>query len=281
MGDTLGIDLELEAEEKHVGPFRADILCKDTGSNAWVLIENQLERTDHSHLGQLITYAAGLKAVTIVWIASTFTDEHRAAIDWLNSISDDDFRFFALEIELWKIGDSPAAPKFNVIAKPNDWWRSVSAGKKRIEGVELTPTKQSHLAFWAGFAAHLKSQNSPIRPTKPYPQHWMNFSIGRTGFKLGAILSTPDERIGVELYIDHDDAKQYFRALLEDRAIIEEETGVSAEWNELSHRKASKIIAYLEHIDPHDETRWPDYFEWLRSHLEHFDRAFRKRIKQL
>ena len=93
LGDTIGIDLELEAQEKNVGPFRADILCKDTGNGQWVLIENQLEKTDHTHLGQLLTYAAGLNAVTIVWISARFTDEHRAAIDWLNEISNENNRF--------------------------------------------------------------------------------------------------------------------------------------------------------------------------------------------
>jgi len=110
LAKTLGLELEVEGQEGPVGPFRADILCKDVGTDAWVLIENQLEKTDHGHLGQLLTYAAGLQAVTIVWVAARFTEEHRAALDWLNEITKDDVRFFGLEIELWKIGSSPAAP---------------------------------------------------------------------------------------------------------------------------------------------------------------------------
>ena len=121
LGETIGIELELESQEKDVGPFRADILCKDTATDDWVLIENQLERTDHCHLGQLITYAAGLNAVTIVWVAERFTEEHRAALDWLNERTDDKIHLFGLEIELWRIGDSPIAPKFNIISQPNDW----------------------------------------------------------------------------------------------------------------------------------------------------------------
>src|SRR4051812_43362290 len=113
LGDTLGLELEVEAQEKAVGPFRADILCKDLQTNTWVLIENQLERTDHTHLGQVLTYASGLGAVTIVWIAARFTEEHRATLDWLNKITDRSFRFFGIEVELWRIGDSSPAPKFN------------------------------------------------------------------------------------------------------------------------------------------------------------------------
>ncbi len=96
LAETLGMELELEAQEQAVGPFRADLLCKDLESDKWVLVENQLERTDHRHLGQLMTYAAGLKAVSIVWIAASFTEEHRAALDWLNEITDESFEFFGL-----------------------------------------------------------------------------------------------------------------------------------------------------------------------------------------
>src|SRR6185437_4226591 len=106
LSETIGINLQCEAQEKDVGPFRADILCKDTITDNWVLIENQIERTDHTHLGQLLTYAAGLQAVTIVWVAERFTEEHRAALDWLNERTDAHINFFGLEIELWKIGDS-------------------------------------------------------------------------------------------------------------------------------------------------------------------------------
>jgi len=98
-----------------------------------VLIENQLERTDHTHLGQLLTYASGLEAVTIVWIAERFTEEHRSTLDWLNKITDESFRFFGLEVELWRIGNSPAAPKFNLVSKPNEWSHSVAQAARAID----------------------------------------------------------------------------------------------------------------------------------------------------
>ena len=110
LAEALGMELRLESQEQGVGPYRADIVCLEPLSGHKVLIENQLEKTDHVHLGQVITYAAGLEAVTVVWVSTRFTDEHRAAIDWLNSISGEDYRFFALEIELWQIGDSAPAP---------------------------------------------------------------------------------------------------------------------------------------------------------------------------
>jgi hypothetical protein len=149
LGEALGIDLELEAQEKAIGPFRADILCKDIGTDHWVLIENQLARTDHSHLGQLLTYASGLEAVTIVWIAAQFTEEHRATLDWLNKITDESFRFFGLEVELWRIEDSPAAPKFNIVSKPNNWSRSVAQAARAIDDAELSETRITQREYWA------------------------------------------------------------------------------------------------------------------------------------
>jgi hypothetical protein len=148
LGDTIGLELELESVEKDVGPFRADILCKNTASSAWVLIENQLERTDHTHLGQLLTYAAGLEAVSIVWVAPRFTEEHRAALDWLNKVTSESVNFFGLEIELWRIGESPIAPKFNIVSQPNDWSKTVSDGARVIGAVAVSETSQLQMKYW-------------------------------------------------------------------------------------------------------------------------------------
>ena len=183
LADTLYMELELEAQETNVGQFRADILCKNTDDGSWVLIENQLERTNHKHLGQILTYAAGLHAVTICWIAESFTEEHRATLDWLNEISGERFQFFGLEIELWRIGDSSPAPKFNVVSRPNDWIRSVTE-ETSPRGKSLTPTKLQQRDFWAALMKQLRDTKSPVRSKKPQAQPWMGFSIGRAGFNL-------------------------------------------------------------------------------------------------
>ena len=196
LGETLGIDLELEAQEKAVGPFRADILCKDIGTDAWVLVENQLERTDHIHLGQLLTYAAGLQAVTIVWLAARFTDEHRATLDWLNKITDESFRFFGLEIELWRIGDSPAAPKFNVVSKPNDWSRSVAHAAQAIDDAELSEMRIKQRKYWIAFHLVLDDVSGPVSGNrKPQPKSWMAYGIGRSSFKLSAKMNRSKNHI--------------------------------------------------------------------------------------
>lgn len=117
---SLGLDLELQYTEKKVGPYRADVLCKNKIDGSVVVIENQIERTDHTHLGQILTYASNLSAGTVVWVAKKFTKEHRLALDWLNNVTPHHLKFYGVEIELWKIGGSAYAPRFNIISKPNN-----------------------------------------------------------------------------------------------------------------------------------------------------------------
>lgn len=287
LGDAIGLELEVEAQEMNVGPFRADILCKDTATGNWVLIENQLERTDHSHMGQLITYAAGLKAVTIVWIASRFTDEHRAALDWLNEITDGDFNFFGLEVEVWRIGNSPAAPKFNLVSGPNDWTQNVSKGKKIVEG-ELTPARQMQLTFWTEFRDYVLEKGSIIKPTKPLPQVWMNIAIGRTGFTLVPVAATQDtdaanadgHQLRVELVMLDENAKSYFAQLEAQRAPIEAEFGGPLLWAEAPSKKQSKIYVKRSADFAH-RSKWPEYHEWLLQQLEKLHSTFAKRVKLL
>ena len=282
LGEALGIDLELEAQEKFVGPFRADILCKDIGTDAWVLIENQLERTDHSHLGQLLTYASGLEAVTIIWIAAKFTDEHRSTLDWLNKITNEKFRFFGLEVELWCIGDSPAAPKFNIVSKPNDWSRSVAQAARAIDESELSETRQKQRAYWAAFHQALDRASGPVSGArKPQLQSWMGYSIGRTGFHIGSVMIRPKQQIRTELYIAGDEAKAFFHLLREQRQAIEQELGYSLEWEELPARRDSRISVYLTSVDPDEERDWPRQHQWLAAKVNDFHRVFSNRVRTL
>ena len=279
LADTIGIDLELEEQEKSVGPFRADILCKDSGNGQWVLIENQLEKTDHTHLGQLMTYAAGLHAVTIVWISARFTDEHRAAMDWLNEISDESFRFFGLEIELWKVDDSLPAPKFNIISKPNDWSKTVSSATKG-GSVTLTETKRKQFNFWEKFHSFMKDRNGSVKPTKPYPLHWMAIGVGKTGTALSATINSTENKLGVELYLEGQHAKQRFHQLVEQKEEISSQLD-NLEWQELPERIASRIVCYKTNENPLDESRWNDQHLWIAEKLEAFDKCFRTIVKSL
>ena len=270
LADTIGIELELEAQEKNVGPFRADILCKNIDDDSWVLVENQIDRTDHRHLGQLITYASGLQAVTIVWIASNFTEEHRAALDWLNKITDDHFRFFGLELELWRINDSLPAPKFNVISKPNNWSKSISQAAKQISEQPTTKTKELQYRYWTTFLDYLRENDTLLRLQKPMPQHWQNFTIGRSHFHIAALLNTREERIAVELCItDPNNAKIFYKLLETDREKIEAEIGAGLDWKELPDKTSSKVILY-NNANPTHEEDWNNQHKWMKEKLEIF-----------
>ena len=283
LGEVIGIELEVEGQEQSVGPFKADILCKDADSNDdhFVLIENQLERTDHSHLGQLMTYAAGLNAVSIVWIADRFTEEHRAALDWLNEITAGDFHFFGLEIEVWRIGESPAAPKFNVVSSPNDWTAGVSRAAKSVAAGQVSALKQQQKEYWAGLWELLDKVRSPLTGSKPQPRHWTNFAIGRSKFKLDAVMNSQKHFIQAGLYISASDAAAYFELLRQDQAEIEGEFGSPLDWRELPNKKASRIVFRKSDVDPTDRDDWQAQHTWFRETLEKLDRVFRPRVGAL
>jgi hypothetical protein len=284
LGETIGIELELESQEKEVGPFRADILCKDTATDNWVLIENQLERTDHLHLGQLITYAAGLNAVTVVWIAQRFTEEHRAALDWLNERTDEKINVFGLEVELWRIGGSDIAPKFNVISQPNNWTRTVQQAAST--GV-VTEHKQLQLRFWTAFAEFMEEQQSPLRCTKPSPRHWMTLSLGRSGFSLSAVVSSWNSvtnakgpEIRAELVMNRESSKSDFAALEARKAELETQLGFPLTWHNPTDKTMCRIFTRKD-ADFTDEAQWRGQFAWLKEKLELLHRVFAPLVRSL
>lgn len=284
LGNTLSMELELHSQETQIGSYKADIICKDSVTQDWVIIENQLYKTNHSHLGQLLTYAAGLdhaeghETTTIIWIASEFTPEHRAALDWLNEITEKYIRFFGLEIELWKIGDSDSAPKFNIICKPNEWSRSIK--EAAIRSGELTETKAIQLKYWEAFKNFLIEEKiTTLKPRKPSPQTWLEFSAGKTGFVFSATILLEKGRLGAELYIY--DSKESFKELHEQMICIEGEFGEALEWQELSEVKGSRIVLYKTGVEIQNEIDWSNQFLWLSNALIRLDKVFRPRIKAL
>ena len=283
LGETLDMDLEVEAQERSVGQFRADILCKEIGtSDHWVLIENQLESTDHRHLGQLLTYAAGLQAVTIVWIAAKFSEEHRAALDWLNKITDTaSVRFFGVEVELWRIGVSEPAPRFNIVSKPNDWSQSVKQAARAIDDDELTDTRIKQREYWGALMVVLNEKKGPVRGNKkPQPQSWMGFPTGRSGVHVNPVMITPKKKIRAEIYLGRANAKAFFWLLKAQSAAIEQELGYALEWEELPAGQDSRIAIYLD-ADPLNESDWGRQHTWLADRLNDLHRVFASRVREL
>ena len=275
LGSALGLDLEVETQERNVGPFRADILCKNTVDESWVLVENQLERTDHGHLGQLLTYAAGLKAITIVWLAQRFTEEHRSTLDWLNEITDEKFNFFGVEVQLFQIDDSPVAPHFSVISKPNDWSKTI-----RIVAGELTPTRKLQLSFWTKLKEHAAQRGISLKFQTPRPQSWASLSIGRSGFWMDATMSPQTGEISVQLIIHTAAPKADFRQLFAQKEQIEIEAKEQFEWRE-APEKVQKRIELRRRATPNNEATWPELFEWLLTKLELIHGVFGPRVKSL
>jgi hypothetical protein len=282
LGKALNMELEVEGIEQNVGSFRADIVARAIDEPGHrVVIENQFGRTDHVHLGQVLTYLAGIEeAKTIVWIAERIQPDHRAAIDWLNAHTSEEFSFFAIEIELWRIGDSPPAPRFNVIASPNDWTRNTRAATRQIGGT-LAESHHLRLAYWASFADYLKEHSSSLRINRPNKDAWKSFAIGRTDFAIDASISTAKQRIGVELYIDNDLDSAAFRALLGEKDVIEVEFGETLEWQELPGKKATRIVLYRHGVDPSDEKQYSALHAWMLDKIERFRRTFATRVKAL
>jgi len=280
LADEIGIELVLEGTEQYVGPFRADIVCKDTLNDTWVLIENQLERTDHNHLGQLLTYAAGLDAVTIVWIAQRFTEEHRAALDWLNSVTEDDINFFGLEIELWRIGNSQVAPKFDIVSKPNNWTRQVKIARRSSE---LSESKQLHLQYWTAFNNFIDERSQMIKVGRSArPQYWMDFALGRSDMHLSVRNGMRDGYLDVLLYIKGEHPLNYIYQLYDDREAIEKEIGYPLIWD-IQHegRRSQQIVARREEVDTTNSENWQDYHAWQLDLLERFYQVFKERVLTL
>lgn len=278
--DTLGMELEVEATEKFVGPFKADILAKrtDTTDDHWVLIENQLERTDHRHLGQLLTYAAGLDAVTIVWVAESFAEEHRAALDWLNDVTGEGLEFFGLEIELWQIEGSPPAPMFNLVAQPNEWTKEV---KQQASDGTLSETQKLQKRYWRAVRELLLERNSRVRPGKAQAQSWVTYALGKKDTWLGSCVNTRENRVWVEFCCYGPPGKVWFDQLAEKKDQIESELGFSLDWRRMDTKKMSKVLYALDPADPTDESDWKRQHAWMADHLERFHRVFQPHVLEL
>lgn len=278
LSEILNMNLEVLEEEKNIGSYNADILCEDTEENRTVIIENQLEKTDHNHLGQLLTYAAGVDAFMVIWISKKFNDEHRAALDWLNENTDDGINLFGIEIELIKIEDSNPAPNFKIVSEPNNWTKTI---RKSVKSSKLTETKLLQKEYWESLKNLLENTNSVIKPRKPRPQHWTNFAIGSSKFHLSATANTRDNKITVELNIDTSISNERFNKLKQDyEESAKEEINQDLIWRKLPDKKSSYIVLE-KHVDIYDKDNWDEQQRWLKENLEKFYNFFKPKIKNL
>lgn len=273
LSDEIGINITLIQTEASVGKFNVDILAEEENTSRKIVIENQLESTDHDHLGKIITYASGFDAEIIVWIVKSVRDEHKQAVDWLNEHTDEKINIFAIQMEVWQIADSPYAPKFQVIAKPNDWAKAV---KKATTQGELSDTKLLQLEFWTKFKEYVLDHNVKLKLRKIYPQHWYDISFGFSTAQTTLTVNTQSSQMACEIYIP--DAKWLFTELYKNKEKIEEELSEQLVWEELPTKKASRI-KLITKGDITDQEQWEDYHSWMLSKVTDFQKVFSKYIK--
>lgn len=272
LADALGLDITVEDTESPVGDFSVDIFASETGTGRKIIIENQMEDTDHDHLGKLITYASGKSADVVVWVVRHAREEHKAAIEWLNNHTDEAIGFFLCEVKVFKIGGSDPAVKFEVLERPNDW------AKEALKSDSLSETNSRRREYWEAFQDYAfknKEFEKNFNRRKARLNHWMDYGINSSACHIVVSRIQKRNELDVELYISED--KELFRALLADREAIEAEAGLQFDWRELPERKASRIVLGKQ-VDFADRDKWNGQFEWLLQAMLGIKKAFRKRI---
>ncbi len=279
LGEALGIDLEVESTEVAAGPYSADILARDTVTGDYVIIENQLGKTDHDHLGKAITYAAVLNASAVVWIAGQFTDEHKKSLDWLNDSTTEESSYFGVVVELWQIDESSPAVRFNVISRPAGLARKSVA--TRASAKPLTDDQKLQHEWWIAFHDALLEKGVVRSAQTPRPQYWFDVALGRTGFHLSNTASVWKEEIGVRFYIwNKVNAEVALEQLEAQRQEIEQEIGETLQWDP-NPQARDKTIKIVRTADLRSKDEWPGYLDWMVDMTAKFIAAFAPRVKEL
>lgn len=262
LSDLLGMDLVLEGAEHPVGGFSLDLIGRDEATGETVIVENQLEASDHTHLGQLLTYAAGTDPATIVWITTGFRPEHRAAIEWLNQRTDENTRVFGVVIHVVRIGDSEPAPNFELVAQPNDWEKVVK--KATNAAVETSPKALLYSEFWAAVLGKIRETHPTWTRARSSNSSFADCGLGTSG----VVISMCWYRSGLvcQIYFnsssaDANDAR--FEGLYDQRDAFEAALGEPAEWDEMPGRKGARIVLPSPFTDLSDRGKWPAATDWL------------------
>lgn len=270
LADAVGLDITVDETESSVGDFNVDIYASETGTDRKIIIENQLEDTDHDHLGKLITYASGKGADVVIWVVKHAREEHKAAVEWLNNHTDDKIGFFLCEIKLFQIGDSQIAPAFTVVERPNDWTKEIR------KTASANSTQQQRLEYWQAFNDYAFTDANFSRifsKRKPTTDHWMDFSIGSSACHIAVSQIQKRKAVDVELYINDD--KELFKSLFAHKDEIEKNMEMELEWKELPERKASRILIEKT-VDLDDRATWPEQFDYIMDTCIKMKRAFKR-----
>ena len=275
LGEALGMDLVHRETEAGVGRYSADLVFHEESTQKIVVVENMFAPTDHDHLGKLITYAAGLEASYAVLVSPEFREEHRSALNWLNSISGEDFGFFGVVIEAWRIGESPPAPRLRVEVKPDGWRRTVKA----VTGESTTQVLGRR--FWAAFLTELGEKHPGWGRRNPNGSNWLGLPSGHTSLRYRAYFARLDGkyRMRADVYIK---TEALFDGLLRQKERIEEAVGESLVWERLDDSPSSRISLYFPGtMRISEEERWPEARAWLVDSLGKLRDAFTPELDAL
>ncbi len=277
LGKAIGIELELHEREAAVGDFSLDLLAEDLGTGRKVIIENQLEPTDHDHLGKLLTYASGFDAGVVIWVAREIREEHRQALDWLNQRTDSATHFFGVVVEVLQIDESRPAYNFKPVVSPNEWQKS-----KRSEGAGRSSAKaDAYRQFFQTLIDELREKHNFTNARAGQPQSWYSFSSGIPGISYGASFAQ-GERARVEVYIDRGDAvgnKRLFDRVHQSKDVIEGEVGEKLYWERLDDKRASRVAVYRTSSINDSSDSLDGIRTWMIDSLLRFKQVFADRIK--
>jgi hypothetical protein len=273
LGEKIGMELEVVGQEVSVGPYSADILAKDIDTDAYVVIENQLEKNNHDHLGKSITYASALGAKTIVWIATDFTEEHKKALDWLNDNTNEDLAFWGVQLELWQISEETASMRLNVVSRPSTNVKTIKS-KTNNE----SESRNIQLEFWTKFRDKLQSTKKIPTLQTPKPRYWYDVRIGRSNILLSNICSPQKNIVGVRLYIRSNVVEIYYPVLKAKKDEINKALGSEPMWDANPEAK-DKTIALSHDTDLTDPDRMEEALDWLVQQTIIFYNVFSKEVK--
>lgn len=277
LSDEMGIALSLIGTEASVGRFNVDILAEEDGSGRKIIIENQLGYSDHRHLGQIITYASGYDAEIIIWIVKEMREEHKQAVNWLNEHSHLKINLFAIQMEVWKIGDSPPAAKFHIVAQPNNWTKNY---RETTASGNLSERKKLNFAFWTQFREYAQARGARgLKLRNPHSSHDFWISLGSSLAHIVLTISTQKGKKDCQLYIH--DSKPLFEELYKKKQEIEKEFSGSDSlvWEPLPSKKGSRI-KLTDAADLYDEKSWGRHHQWMYDKLMKFKDVFGARVKQ-
>ncbi len=281
LSDRLGFELTVLEREKTVGDFHVDLLCQDIDGNR-VIIENQLERTNHDHLGKVLTYLVNLDAKIAIWVTTEPRLEHQRVIDWLNENTGEDIAFYLVRVEAIRIGESPYAPLFTVLAKPDHQTKETGALKQELAEKDVAERHNKRMNFWARLLETSKSRTQLGVNRSPTKDHWLSVSTGRSGIGFNYLIMK--DGAAVDLYIDVGDKeknKAIFDALYSQKETIELEFGDSLDWRRMDNKRSSRVVMPLLGGNLNDASTWDAIQAAMIEAMIKFDRTFRKRIAEL